>query len=103
MNLTFLHNLFLLLFAFPYSLSWKTIVYFKKFSIIKYLCRNYEGPNYEIILGDALDQLAKFRRAGHLFHLIILDLTDVLIDSTGAQGSSLGRSDLAILIDRKKN
>jgi hypothetical protein len=53
------------------------------------LCRHYKGGNYEIIGGDALDQLARFHRDGQLFHLIIMDLTDVPIDISGAPGKYL--------------
>ena len=49
-----------------------------------------KGENYEILVGDALVHLGEFQRAGQLFDLILLDLTDVPIDSSGAGHSKIG-------------
>ena len=48
-----------------------------------------KGDNYEILVGDALVHLGEFQRAGQLFDLILLDLTDVPIDSSGAGHSKI--------------
>jgi hypothetical protein len=49
----------------------------------------YTGGNYRILVGDALVQLTQFQLAGQRFDLILMDLTDVPIDTSYYSGQFL--------------